>query len=84
MKKLNSGADLSHFNKNDIIELIKKLPIEEQRILKKNIDNRFSPSQKEKIFSFSRNWVLRKIYPEAFKSTRSFADELFDILIEVN
>lgn len=84
MKNFYSGADSINFNGQDILDLVRKLPITERRTLQKILEHRFDEENQEQIFSFTRNWVLRHTYPTKFSKPRPFYEELENLFLEVN
>lgn len=84
MKPFYSGADSSSFDGPEILALIRELPPKERYALATIVRNKFNEDNKEKIFSFTRNWVLRHTYPDKFSKSRPFYEELQDLFFEVN
>lgn len=79
MKEFRNGSDLLSFKKEDIIELIRNLDTPQRQMLKVRLEN-MNEHERSNAFSFVRNWVLRKTYPNKFKSKVPFYEELKDIL----
>ena len=79
MKEFRNGSDMTSFKKEDVIELIKNLNIPERKMLKIRLSN-MNEQERSRAFSAIRSWVLRKTYPDKFKSAVSFYEELNDIL----
>ena len=79
MKEFRNGSDMASFKKEDVIELIKNLDEPKRQMLKMRIAN-MDEKERSKAFYTIRNWVLRKTYPDKFKSTVPFYEELKDII----
>ncbi len=79
MKEFRNGSDTNLFKKEDIIELIKKLNPSERKMLKMRLAS-MDKNDQSRAFSTIRTWVLRKVYPDKFKTPAPFYEELTDIL----
>jgi len=79
MKEFHNGSDMTSFNKEDVIELIKNLDAPKRQMLRARLIS-MNEHERSRAFSSVRNWVLRKTYPDKFKSRIPFYEELKDIL----
>ena len=79
MKEFRNGSDTPLFKKEDIIELVQKLNMPERKMLKARLAS-MNEHEQSRAFSTIRTWVLRKAYPDKFKSSVPFYEELKDIL----
>ena len=79
MKEFRNGSDTPSFKKTDIIELVKNLDVPERKMLKARLAS-MNEHEQSRAFSTIRTWVLRKTYPDKFKTPVPFYEELKDIL----
>ena len=79
MKEFRNGSDTPSFKKTDIIELVKNLDAPERKMLKARLAS-MNEHEQSRAFSTIRTWVLRKVYPDKFKTSVPFYEELKDIL----
>lgn len=77
MKEFRNGSDMASFKKADVLELIQQLDAPHRKMLKMRLA---SIDEHSKTFFTIRSWVLRKFYPEKFKRSVPFYEELKDIL----
>lgn len=81
MKELIDGANMVTFKKEDIKELIPYLSELDRKKLQLKL-NRMDVSEQKKSFYKIRSWVLRKLYPDKFKTSSFFYEDILEMLEE--
>ena len=79
MKVMHDGADITQFTREDILTLIQKLNSKDKKILKAYLKS-LNKEEKRNTFPYIRTWVLRKFYPDVFKTSLPFYNDVMDIL----